>query len=393
MFKRNPVGITMANLTTNLGDVNAMDILDGSSKILYANYDKTRYENKIKDAATYLGRKYENHFLDNSDNPTKQYFFDGIPSRIDPRAFIYFFMSGDSEYRLEASDANGNFEAYTFDEVSMYDEAGNAIEGTEIDPNFCWNGMPVCYQADESVTFNGFFRDNAYVGTYPALAHKYRNNSLRRVFFGPWETYFLLAEAAVRGWNAGIDAKTAYETGIRLSFEYNDVDEYLDDYLTSISYNRVGTSVSFDHTDEPEDYPITSINGYTGEESTVTYHYPNAENILYEGGKLNDHLTKIITQKYIANTPWLPLENYSDHRRLGLPFFEIPASTLALQYLPEWTVTSYQGKQKPGYFVQRTPYPMSLPNADPDGYQKAIELLGGPDNMTTPLWWAIGGHE
>ncbi len=35
----------------------------------------------------------------------------------------------------------------------------------------------------------------------------------------------------------------------------------------------------------------------------------------------NDALTKIITQKYIASS-LVPEEAWSDHRRLGLPFFE-----------------------------------------------------------------------
>ena len=33
-------------------------------------------------------------------------------------------------------------------------------------------------------------------------------------------------------------------------------------------------------------------------------------------------MTKIFTQKYIAQVPWLPEEVWSDHRRIGLPFFE-----------------------------------------------------------------------
>ena len=100
----------------------------------------------------------------------------------------------------------------------------------------------------------------------------------------------------------------------------------------------------------------------------------------------------IITQKYIANTPWLPLENLSDHRRLGLPFWEIPVSTTTLSYMPDWSVSSYLGPQEPGYFVQRLPYPSSLENDDPTGYAQAMSFLGGDDSRVTPLWWAIGGH-
>lgn len=37
-------------------------------------------------------------------------------------------------------------------------------------------------------------------------------------------------------------------------------------------------------------------------------------------------MTKIFTQKYIAQVPWLPEEVWSDHRRIGLPFSRIRLS-------------------------------------------------------------------
>ena len=137
---------------------------------------------------------------------------------------------------------------------------------------------------------------------------------------------------------------------------------------------------------------MTYVDGYTGNEGTLTYEYPNANNILYPGKKLNDQLTKIITQLYIANTPWLPLENWSNHRRLGLPFFEIPNSVTSMVYLPAWTQNSHKNPQVTDLFVQRMKYPSSLPNADAKEYANAVSLLNGTDSNLTPLWWAIGGH-
>ena len=40
----------------------------------------------------------------------------------------------------------------------------------------------------------------------------------KRVFFGPWESYFLLAEAAVKGWKVPGTAKSNYESGVTASF-------------------------------------------------------------------------------------------------------------------------------------------------------------------------------
>ena len=55
------------------------------------------------------------------------------------------------------------------------------------------------------------------------------------------------------------------------------------------------------------------------EQKTVTYEYPTASKTLY-GKALNDHLTKNYHSKFIAQTPYLVLEMWSDFRRLGLPF-------------------------------------------------------------------------
>ena len=114
-------------------------------------------------------------------------------------------------------------------------------------------------------------------------------------------------------------AKAAYEQGVRESFAYHGVGGFADAYLASEDYNNVGTSVKWEHVAEPAaTKTMKMVNGYTKAESTYTFTYPVASETLY-GKALNDHLTKIITQKYIAQMPWLPLEAWNDQRRLGLP--------------------------------------------------------------------------
>src|SRR5690606_36680281 len=109
---------------------------------------------------------------------------------------------------------------------------------------------------------------------------------------------------------------------------------FLSQYLTSTACNRVGTSVSWDHTTElPASYTVSFKNGYTNANGTGTIIYP--KNDLYKNGTVkNDLLTKIITQKFIAQHVCLPLETWSHHRRLRLPFFDIPAIEEALLNLP-----------------------------------------------------------
>jgi len=86
----------------------------------------------------------------------------------------------------------------------------------------------------------------------------------------------------------------------------------------------------------------------------------------------------------------LVLEMWSDFRRLGLPFFEIPANESSMtgsDMVNVWNPNSWKDGQKWEFYPQRMRYPSSLENADPEGYKQAVELLGGSDNIITPLWW------
>jgi len=226
-----------------------------------------------------------------------------------------------------------------------------------------------------------------FEGTMPRLSRKFRNHSMKRIFFAPWETYFLLAEANVRGWTTPVGGREAYEKGISLNFSYWGVSDFLADYLQSANYNRVGTSVRWDHTTEPPtSYTMNFKDGYTGTDGVATVMYP--KNDLYQNGNIkNDHLTKIITQKYLAHMPYLPLEAWNDKRRLGLPFFENPAVETQLVNMSALTQANYM-TSRVQFFPQRVKYPSGLPNTNPAGYKQAVDYLGGSDAVLTPLWWA-----
>lgn len=45
-------------------------------------------------------------------------------------------------------------------------------------------------------------------------------------------------------------------------------------------------------------------------------------------------------------------------------------------------------KQTTKFFPQRLKFPSGLENSSPEGYKQAVQLLGGPDDVFTPLWWA-----
>lgn len=372
---------TVANLLTNLGGI----------KVTEQRSDLASY---VK-PANYLGIKYDRHYVANTDNPTKQYWLDGMPENLDPRALKIFCLPDDEN----AENYIDKYNDRTAKDFVLYtvDENGNPIPNKDnpgeikIDATRCWNGYPAGSRGGWSPTlaYNQLVT-NGYGPscTLPMLGKDYCKGK-SRIFFAAWETYFLLAEASLYGWNTGITAKEAYENGIKASFEYFGVSEYVNDYLNSTNYNRVGTSVKFDHTTEPTAEQMTYVDGYSKEQKTVTYEYPTASKTLY-GKALNDHLTKIITQKFIAQTPYLVLEMWSDFRRLGLPFFEIPANESSMtgsDMVNVWNPNSWKDGQKWEFYPQRMRYPSSLENADPEGYKQAVELLGGSDNIITPLWW------
>lgn len=380
---------TVANLLTNLGGVKVADMYP-------------RLASNVK-PANYLGIRYNRHYVANTDNPTKQYWMDGIPENLDPRALKIFCLPDDAEAE-NYIDKYLDKSAKDFALLAV-DENGNPIPSAEkqdriaIDATKCWNGYPAGTRAtwSSTVSYNELVSNGYGPGcTLPMLGSDYCSGKAR-IYFAPWESYFLLAEAAEYGWISNITPKEAYELGIRSSFEYFGVSEYADQYINSTTRNRLGTSVAFDDTVEPTSEMMTYRDGYTNTDQIqeVVYNYPTASKTLY-GKAMNDHLTKIITQKYIAQMPYQVLEIWNDHRRLGLPFFEIPANESDLigsDMVNVLKKDSWKNGQQWDFYPQRMRYPTTLDNADPENYQKAVELLGGSDVIITPLWWSLGSNQ
>jgi hypothetical protein len=339
--------------------------------------------------ANYMGQKFANHFTSLTNDPTAGFWLDGLPNSIDPRAYKTFPIPGDvnnpdmNKYPTWGND-------YTVTErdliIGLADSGDNGeTDDITINAAFTYNALPV-----GDLGIPGSLNRLSFRGTMPRLGHQFRDGnsgSERRVFFASWESYFLMAEAAARGWTTPMSGQVAYETGIGESFTFSGVSEHLATYLTSQNYNNAGTSVSWSHTAEPPaTVSMAYVDGYTGTPGTVNFKYP--VNTIYKGGAVkNDLISKIITQKYLAQTPWLPLEAWNDHRRLGLPFFENPAVENPLSDLPALNPGNVMTNQV-GFFGQRLKFPSSFENNVPVGYGQAVELLGGPDGVHTPLWWA-----
>jgi Susd and RagB outer membrane lipoprotein/Starch-binding associating with outer membrane len=377
-----PIAVTLNNLMVNLGGVTSgsqlPNVVTGATELSAAQAN-------IK-PANYIGQYLPVQFTTMTNNPYAPYYFDGLPATIDPRAYQIFYIPGNITSPTFPSSAVEGVDTNTSGTFLNID--GSAFK--TFNAAFTWNPMMDgnwgakggVVNAIDSIESIGILN-----GMVPSLQEKFRNQTATRIFFGPWETYFLLAEGAVRGWATPISAQSAYDSGIATSFEYWNVSQYLPTYLASDDYNRVGTCVDWNNTTEPlASFTASYVNGMTGISGTIPISYPT--NNLYQGGSLkNDQLTKIITQKFIAQTPWLPLETWNDHRRLGLPFFENVVLESPINTLPALN-SGNLNTSNVQFFPQRIIYPSGVRNSNVNGYNEAVSELGGPDAVLTPLWWA-----
>lgn len=335
----------------------------------------------LKDPYTYMGLYLNLHFPLKTNDPCAGFYFDGIPQYVDPRAPKLFSVVGWNDgvvYPEFIGSAN------SVQPVGLLNPNDITQVMLTINPKYTW-GTWVAGEWDTKGGLVSELTGKNY--NYPSIAQKYRTSTQKRVFFGPWESYFLIAEAAVKGWTVPGTAKSNYESGITASFEYHGLQGEVGQYLSSTAYNRIGTSVSFDHTTEAQPYTINYVDPYTKQNKTMVYQYP--KNSIYRGGSFNnDVLTKIITQKYLAQVPWLPEEAWSDHRRLGLPFFENQAVEKDYNPLNQVPLTMATAKEcRLDFYPKRFRYPANIQTNNLEGYNMALQLLGGPDVTITPLWW------
>lgn len=174
------------------------------------------------------------------------------------------------------------------------------------------------------------------------------------ILFTPAETHFLLAEGALRGWNMGGDAKTFYETGIRTSFEQWGA--VMGDYLNSSK--------------KPGDFVDALRADFNSPAmSDVTPRWDDATTN-------EEKFEKICVQRWIAVFPE-GMNGWAMWRRTGYPkLFPI------LKNDSQGIIPTELG-------VRRLEYTNSEKTNNPEGYQQAVQLLGGPDTGATRVFWDI----
>jgi hypothetical protein len=165
------------------------------------------------------------------------------------------------------------------------------------------------------------------------------------------ESYFNRAEGALLGWNMGGTANDMYNQGITNSL---------------IQWNVTNTAVQTAYINSTNT-PIPPGDGLNS---------PAMTNIPVKfASNMATQLEQIATQKWLALYPD-GIEAWADFRRSHvLKLYPVVNSDN-----PDITNTSTQ-------WIRRIPFLLSEQQTNGAAVEAAVGLLGGPDNVTTPLWW------
>lgn len=200
--------------------------------------------------------------------------------------------------------------------------------------------------------------------------------SMARPIFKAAESYFLLAEAQLRGWiSTGRTLKDLYETGIRVAMS-NEL-AYRGKWCGTTSYADGAVDAYINGTTPQSDFVDPG-------NSELNHKAMNHLGVKWDDNATNEEkLERIITQKFLANFP-LSNESWAEYRRTGYPRFFPP-------YVNEsnGAVNSEEG-------VRRSIYSSNAYNSNDKGVQGGVELLNkentaktgiSGDKGGTHLWW------
>ena len=179
------------------------------------------------------------------------------------------------------------------------------------------------------------------------------------VWMNAAEVAFLKAEAkAVFDFNMGAgSAEEFYNEGVRLSFEQHNVAGYE-------AYIMDGTSRPASYIDP------AGLNNYSSVLSDITIKWD-------EGAPVEKKQERIITQKWIANFN-NGNEAWADYRRTNYPAL-MPASDAG---------NKSDGLVSSEFGARRMKYPLAEYTNNGENVNAAVsQHLGGPDRMSTRLWW------
>lgn len=170
--------------------------------------------------------------------------------------------------------------------------------------------------------------------------------------------WFLRAEGALWGWNMGGTAKELYEKGVKASFAQ-----------WKLSVSSANTYLA-DNASKPIDW----VDYYTGTNKLYDIKAMSDVTIAWdESDNFERKQERILTQKWIAQFP-NGIESWAEFRRTGYP-----------KLFPTFENFS-SGQVAQGDYIKRCIYPVKERTGNPE-YSKIQDVLGGPDEMGTRLWW------
>jgi hypothetical protein len=166
------------------------------------------------------------------------------------------------------------------------------------------------------------------------------------------EVFFLRAEGALQGWNMGGTAEDLYNQGIRAS---------LNEERFDVSSDEIDAYVNSSNTPEP---PQDQWNTPAMSDIPVAFE---------SGASQERQLEQIITQKWLALYPdsW---EAYAEHRRTGYPRLYSIIKSLNPDVAKDET-------------MRRMTFVSSEFSTNSEAVNNAIDMLDGPDQNDTRLWW------
>ena len=156
-----------------------------------------------------------------------------------------------------------------------------------------------------------------------------------RLLFTAAESYYLMTEAALRGWYSGATASSLFQSGIQAAMRQWAI-----------------------------------IGGSAGTISTAAINNYVANNPLNTGGTFDQQMNQIYTQFWVSIFPDAQ-EAFASFRRTGYPAL-VP--------------NNYAGNATGGKFFRRMLYPITEQSLNADAYAAAISRQGAND-LLTRIWW------
>lgn len=228
--------------------------------------------------------------------------------------------------------------------IDLTDEIiANNVKMEPCDPGtYSWDNWPAGYT---STILTEMAADNPSIDpamareVRPKLASRFLNGSCPGVVMTYAEVNFLLAEAALNGWDVTDTPEAYYQTGVRASMDFL-YDNYKTDKISD---------------EEFKTYMSNNIMGYTAEQKRQL----------------------INTQAWILHFT-NPNECWANARRSGYPRLKSPEAYGQGTYLTG-------GVEIP----VRLGYPVLESSYNKQGYDEAINRMGGSNSWNIPLWWDV----